>query len=195
VAKRFHSLSGFFLGLFFFFHLYQNALILTEDGSTHFNETYQFWNGSFFFLFFKIIFLYIPFFYHAGFGLYSLLTTRINLTQYPAQANIRFSLQKLTGVVSLVFIFYHILTTKWIFAGDVDVQALEQLLVHPVVFVFYIVGMICASFYFSNGLWSFLITWGITVSKKSQKISLIFCSAFFVWSLIVQSLVLIKFNL
>lgn len=193
MTKRFHSLSGFFLGLFFFFHLYQNALILTEDGSTHFNEAYQFWNGSFFFFFLKIIFLYIPFFYHAGFGLYSLLTTRINLTQYPTNANIRFSLQKLTGVVSLVFIFYHVVITKWIFAGEVDAIALEQLFDNPVVLVFYMVGILCASFYFSNGLWSFLITWGITVSKKSQKISLIFCSALFVWSLLMQSLILMRF--
>ena len=35
---------------------------------------------------------------------------------------------------------------------------------------FYIAGVIAATFHFANGLWSFLVTWGITQSPRSQKI-------------------------
>ena len=37
--------------------------------------------------------------------------------------------------------------------------------------VFYIVGIVSATFHLSNGLWSFLVSWGITQSTKSQKIA------------------------
>ena len=38
-------------------------------------------------------------------------------------------------------------------------------------FAFYLVGIISAIFHFANGLWSFLVSWGITVSPRSQVIS------------------------
>jgi len=36
---------------------------------------------------------------------------------------------------------------------------------------FYIVGIISATFHLSNGLWAFLVSWGITQSPQSQKIA------------------------
>ncbi len=36
---------------------------------------------------------------------------------------------------------------------------------------FYIVGVLSTIFHFSNGLWSFAVTWGITVSPRSQRIA------------------------
>jgi succinate dehydrogenase / fumarate reductase cytochrome b subunit len=35
---------------------------------------------------------------------------------------------------------------------------------------FYIVGVISAIFHFANGLWSFAVSWGLTITPKSQKI-------------------------
>jgi succinate dehydrogenase / fumarate reductase cytochrome b subunit len=37
------------------------------------------------------------------------------------------------------------------------------------VYWFYIIGIVSITFHFANGVWSFCITWGITVSKESQK--------------------------
>ena len=46
----------------------------------------------------------------------------------------------------------------------------EQIVANPFWLVFWIVGVIATVFHFANGLWSFMITWGITQSNKSQQI-------------------------
>jgi succinate dehydrogenase / fumarate reductase cytochrome b subunit len=38
-------------------------------------------------------------------------------------------------------------------------------------FVLYVIGVIAAVFHFSNGMWSFLVSWGITVGPRAQRIS------------------------
>ena len=45
---------------------------------------------------------------------------------------------------------------------------------------FYIVGILAATFHLANGLWSFLVSWGITQSKKSQQIATYITLLFFV---------------
>ncbi len=35
----------------------------------------------------------------------------------------------------------------------------------------YLIGVLSLTYHFVNGLWTFLITWGITVSPRSQKLS------------------------
>ena len=36
---------------------------------------------------------------------------------------------------------------------------------------FYIIGVVAASFHLANGMWSFCVSWGITVGPKAQRIS------------------------
>ena len=36
---------------------------------------------------------------------------------------------------------------------------------------FYIIWIVSAVFHFANGLWSFCVSWGITVTPRSQQIS------------------------
>jgi succinate dehydrogenase / fumarate reductase cytochrome b subunit len=42
---------------------------------------------------------------------------------------------------------------------------------NPLFFILYIIGVVAAVFHFSNGMWSFLVSWGITVGPKAQRIS------------------------
>lgn len=42
---------------------------------------------------------------------------------------------------------------------------------NPLMLVFYILGIVSAAFHLANGLWSFLVSWGITQSNKSQRIA------------------------
>ena len=47
-------------------------------------------------------------------------------------------------------------------------------------FTFYVIGIVSATFHFSNGMWSFLVSWGITVGPRAQRISTIIWMAAFV---------------
>ena len=47
-------------------------------------------------------------------------------------------------------------------------------------FIFYIIGIISTVFHFANGLWSFFVSWGITVSPVHNIISTYFTIGVFV---------------
>jgi succinate dehydrogenase / fumarate reductase cytochrome b subunit len=42
--------------------------------------------------------------------------------------------------------------------------------------LFYFVGVSAATFHFANGIWNFLIKWGITVGERAQKYSGYICA-------------------
>jgi succinate dehydrogenase / fumarate reductase cytochrome b subunit len=46
-------------------------------------------------------------------------------------------------------------------------------------FLFYVVGLIAASWHFAYGIWLFAAKWGIVSGQKAQKRFLIACIAFF----------------
>ena len=47
---------------------------------------------------------------------------------------------------------------------------MADVLSNPFMLAFYIAGVIAATFHLSNGIWSFLVSWGITQSPRSQTI-------------------------
>ncbi|CRG03701.1 Succinate dehydrogenase cytochrome b558 subunit [Streptococcus pneumoniae] len=59
---------------------------------------------------------------------------------------------------------------KAFFGKAVDYNMMHEYLHNPVWAIIYIVCVIAVVFHFSNGLWSFLVTWGILQSKKSQRV-------------------------
>ena len=46
----------------------------------------------------------------------------------------------------------------------------HDIVTNPFWLIFYIVCLLAVTFHFANGLWSFLVTWGVLQSKKSQQI-------------------------
>ena len=48
---------------------------------------------------------------------------------------------------------------------------LDQLSANWLLAIVYVLGVVAATFHFSNGLWTFCITWGITVGARAQRIS------------------------
>ena len=47
---------------------------------------------------------------------------------------------------------------------------MADILSSPFMLAFYIAGVIAATFHLSNGIWGFLVTWGIAQSPRSQQI-------------------------
>ena len=41
----------------------------------------------------------------------------------------------------------------------------------------YVIGVLATAFHLANGLWTALITWGITIKPKSQQVAGYFCTA------------------
>ena len=56
------------------------------------------------------------------------------------------------------------------FGAEVNFDMMANIFSSPFMIAFYVVGVISTVFHFANGLWSFSVSWGITVSPSSQKI-------------------------
>ncbi|CJG09028.1 Succinate dehydrogenase cytochrome b558 subunit [Streptococcus pneumoniae] len=84
-----------------------------------------------------------------------------------------FILQRVSGVITLIFITWHVWETRIQAAlgKEVDFQMMERILSNPAMLAFYIVGVVSTIFHFANGLWSFGVSWGLTVTPRSQRIS------------------------
>jgi succinate dehydrogenase / fumarate reductase cytochrome b subunit len=90
----------------------------------------------------------------------------------------------MTGILLLVFILAHITTLRLGFGGpgvsvganpDIGFEVVRFWLSQPLVMAFYGLGVFSAAFHFANGLWNFAISWGITVSTRSQQLFSYIC--------------------
>lgn len=84
-----------------------------------------------------------------------------------------FVLQRITGIITLIFVSWHVWETRIAaqMGAEVNFDMMADILSSPIMLGFYIVGVLSTIFHFSNGLWSFAVTWGITVSPRSQRIA------------------------
>lgn len=82
-----------------------------------------------------------------------------------------FVMQRVTGIITLIFVSWHLWETRIAaqLGAEVNFDMMANILSSPFMLGFYIVGVISTIFHFSNGLWSFAVTWGITVTPRSQK--------------------------
>ena len=170
-VRRLHSLLGIIpVGLFLVQHLVINNF--ATRGPEAFNAASDFMGNLPFVLFLEWFIIYIPLMFHAFYGVYIAFTAKNNVQRYGTFRNWMFMLQRITGVFLVVFIAWHIYQTRIQKALGVEVNydMMADILSSPFMLVFYIAGVIAATFHLANGLWSFLVTWGITQSPRSQKI-------------------------
>jgi len=126
--------------------------------------------------------LWLPIAYHAILGVYFARSGRSNLERYGYQANRRYSLQRISGYLGVVFIFLHVSSLRWgwtyggLMPGFEADHASSTTAAHlqggffPYAnAIFYAVCVLALVFHFANGLWTAAITWGLTISKQAQQ--------------------------
>ncbi|MCM3116706.1 succinate dehydrogenase cytochrome b558 subunit [Neobacillus sp. MER 74] len=172
VYRRLHSLLGVIpIGIFVMQHLIVNHY--ATEGVESFNKAANFMGNLPFRYVLETVIIYLPILFHAIYGLYIAFTAKNNASQYGFFRNWMFMLQRVSGVITLIFITWHVWETRIAaaFGNEVNFQMMQDILSSPFMFGFYVVGIISAIFHFANGLWSFLVSWGITVSPRSQVIT------------------------
>jgi succinate dehydrogenase / fumarate reductase cytochrome b subunit len=175
------------VGLFVIMHLFTNAQMAWPDGGASFQHEVDFIHSTPALLFIELT-LWGSIAFHAGLGVIYASTGRSNLKSYHGpryEGNLRYTLQRSTGYIALIFIFLHIATLRWrwsfgvletpFYATDHEGRPLamastaKALQAHWLVTVIYLVGVLAVVFHWCNGLWTAAITWGLTISVKSQK--------------------------
>jgi len=171
ILKRLHSLSGVFpIGAFLLEHMFSNSLILF--GPDAYNRQIHFLQSLPFVVFFEITFIAIPILYHAGYGIFVTVSGRTNLSSYPYTQNFLYTLQRISGGIALIYIAYHVYETRLVnalYGTEISFARMQEIMANPIIFWFYVIGLAAVCFHFSNGLWGFCVSWGITVSEKAQR--------------------------
>ncbi len=172
VNRRIHSLLGVVpIGIFLLVHLTVNYFAIR--GPESFNSASEFMESLPYLFIMEVFVIYLPLLFHAIYGVYIAFTAKSNLSNFGYFRNWMFMIQRVTGIITLIFIAWHVWETRiaitfgW---AELNYQLMEDILTEPFFFWFYIVGVISTTFHFANGLWSFFVSWGITVSPRSQLI-------------------------
>ncbi|HIX42149.1 succinate dehydrogenase [Kurthia sp. 3B1D] len=193
--RRLHSLLGLIpVGLFLVFHLLVN--FQATKGVEAFNEAAGLVEKMPFLLVLEWVVIYIPLMFHAFYGVYIAFTAKSNLKRFGTTRNWFFMLQRLSGIFLVIFIAWHIWQTrlqKTLADAEVNYDMMADIVSNPAMLAFYIVGIIAATFHLSNGIWSFLVSWGITQSKQSQKVATWVTMIFFVLLSVVGVMAILAF--
>jgi len=171
--RRLHSLSGIFpIGFFLLEHMASNAFILF--GPEAYNRQIAFLQSLPLVTFMEITFIGLPILYHALYGLFVWTSGKTNLASYPYPKNFLYTMQRWTGLIAFAYIGYHVYHTRIVnalYGTEVSYARMQELMHVPAMLGFYLVGLAAVMFHFANGIWGFLVSWGLTVSQRSQKIA------------------------
>jgi len=176
--RRLHSLTGIVpIGGFILFHFYENGAIFYGAGA--YDSMAEEARGIRYIELLEIAVVFLPLLFHALYGLFIASYARNNTMSYNYSRNNLFMWQRATGVMVLLFILYHIwqfrLTAFW--STHAETGTVAASISYFPVFIFYILGVVATGFHLGNGIWTFLITWGITIGQRSQRISQIVTTA------------------
>lgn len=172
LSRKLHSLLGLIpVGLYLVVHLTANYQ--ATRGAEAFNQTVAFLESLPFLIVLEFVFIYFPLLFHAIYGIYIAFQAKHNVANYGFLRNQLFMWQRITGVITLIFIAWHVWQTRIAYAmgTELNYDMMANILSNPVMVVFYAIGILSAVFHFSNGVWSFLVHWGITVGPRSQRLA------------------------
>ena len=195
VLRKLHQLSGIVpLGLFVLEHFYTNSKALNGAGA--FNEAVRDLQSIPYILFVEIGGIFIPLIYHAVYGLVITMEARPNNLNYPYPRNWFYLIQRTTGVILFFFILFHVLNFRFgLMPGLNDVSVAHEpgrafeivsREFHMVpIFIVYMIGITATVWHLANGIWLFMVDWGITIGERAQRLTGYACIGFGIFLLLV----------
>ncbi|MDU4961495.1 MAG: succinate dehydrogenase [Sporomusaceae bacterium] len=179
--RRLHSLTGIVpIGFFLLEHIFTVSLAIA--GPAAFNAATAFLQTLPMKAALEIGLIALPLLFHGVYGLYAAFIAKHNVLTYSHFRNWTFYAQRISAYIALVFIVWHVWLLRFGGAGDgpaTTFQDLAGVMADPAVLAAHAVGLVATVFHFTNGLWAFGITWGITTGPRSQQISQYACWCLF----------------
>ena len=153
------------------FHFFENAS--ARRGPDAFNMTVEDISKMPYIYAAEIFLLAIPIAFHSLYGLFIRTPSRPDVVCYSTARNWAYLMQRVSGLIAFFYIIYHVLTTRiwalFVKGDNITWLDMNQSLSHVSVALIYIVGIVAITYHFSNGLWSFCITWGVVTSRSAQQ--------------------------
>ena len=171
LLRRLHSLTGVLpLAVFIFFHFFANSY--SRQGDAAFNRVVDSLRGLPYLHFISWGLLLTPFLFHIVLGMWIVFTGKSNTARFAHPRNFAFLLQRVTAVIVMVFVIYHVVSMKYVHLPENGVNyyaILREKFSSPFVYWWYVVGVAATAFHLANGICTFCMTWGITVGRTAQK--------------------------
>lgn len=186
VLRRLHSLTGIIpVGAFLVEHLLTNAG--AWYGPDEYNNAVKWIQDLPFLLVLEFGFILAPLAFHAIYGVIIAWGSQPNARTYPYMSNTRYTLQRVTAWVTLVFVIVHLLKFRfaWILGGPVFADAKDWFVLTTqglrywhigtltvpwwFTLAFYVTGLTAAVYHFANGIWTFGISWGLLGGPQAQR--------------------------
>jgi len=188
ILRKLHQLTGIMpLGIFLLEHFYTNSKALS--GPTDFNNAVRDLQSIPYILLVETGGIFIPLIYHAVYGLVITVEARPNNLHYPYARNWFYTIQRVTGIILFFFILFHVLNFRFGLIPGLNTVSVAH---HPEqsfgivagefrmipIFIIYVIGITATVWHFANGIWLFLVDWGITIGERAQRLAGYACIAF-----------------
>lgn len=184
VLRRLHSLTGIVpVGAFLFEHILISNSTAISGPDAYANQVRFLANLPLVF-FLELFGIWLPIAFHALYGFYIWYRGDGNTIAYPWSGNWMYTAQRWTGGIAFAYIIWHTYTMRFTGIDLHDNPAysftkVQLEVMHPALFLFYVVGLVAASWHFAYGIWLFSAKWGLVSGDKAQKRLLRLCLAFF----------------
>jgi succinate dehydrogenase / fumarate reductase cytochrome b subunit len=198
VLRRLHSLTGLVFGGYLVVHLLINATLVegVREGQqiSVYQQQVNIIHGLPLLPVIEWTFIYLPIIYHTIYGIWIVATGQPNIDKYKYGKNYFYVLQRISALVLILFIIFHVLGMKGFFGGDVgkalvfdptDATRSTARHFNSAVWVWgfvYPIGILASCYHLANGFWTAAITRGLTISKKSMQRWGVVCSLIFVFT-------------
>ncbi len=182
LLRRLHSLTGLIpIGAFLLEHLLSN--FEATNGPLAYAQQVKFLNSLPMVRVLEWVFIFIPLAYHALYGAYIASKGRASVNVYPWAGNWMYLMQRITGVIALIYIAQHVWRQR--FSGvslpehpGAAFHKVQVELSNPWMLAFYAIAMVATCWHFAYGIWLFCAKWGITPGEKARKRFGYICAAF-----------------
>jgi succinate dehydrogenase / fumarate reductase cytochrome b subunit len=174
---RLFSLAGLIpIGGYLVVHLITNSLVLNGPAAYQ-GAVGQIHSLGMFLPFVEWTFIFIPILFHAFVGFIIIFSGMPNSNAYSYGSNIRYTLQRATGMIVFAFIIWHVWQMHRLglmfggghFEPEAATSSTAVTLAPTLVRVLYAIGIISAVYHLSNGLWTQGITWGIWTTPAAMQ--------------------------
>ncbi|HUC30948.1 MAG TPA: hypothetical protein VMR80_15230 [Candidatus Acidoferrum sp.] len=184
--RRLHSLTGIVpVGAFLFEHiLISNSTAIGLNGPAAYARQVSFLANLPLVFFLELFGIWLPIAFHGLYGFYIWYRGDGNTIAYPWTGNWMYTAQRWTGGIAFAYIVWHVWTMR--FTG-IDLHdnpmasfgKVQHEVLQAPLFLFYVVGLLAASWHFAYGIWLFSAKWGLVSGEQARKRLLALCLVFF----------------
>ena len=187
--RRLHSLLGLMpIGGYLFFHLATNAAVWDGPATYQHRADQIHVVGPTTLLFLEWGLIFLPILFHGLVGLIIVTRGKRDVLQYPYVENIRYTLQRWTGVIAFAFIIWHVFQMQGWFhfawwteyvlkphhgglfdPRNAPATAAAVIQSSRLMLALYVAGVLACVYHLANGVWTAGITWGVWTSPRAQR--------------------------